>query len=175
MPTLHFASFLKKIVTFSSFICLLTVNFHKMQFQVLYFTFICYQLILMREFIPKMKYLWVDFMFLSKINQVILVAISLFLDLRSVLQVIFFVTFYFLYFLFDHTFLVLEVCYFQTSKIITKSIGIIWQNVDASIIFCEFSKKSLHFLLLSALKNQFFSVTVFRLLPSLVYVLFTDS
>ena len=76
MPTLHFANFLKKIVTFSSFICLLTVNFYKMQFQVLYFTFICYQLILIREFIPKMKYLWVDFMFLSKINQVILVANS---------------------------------------------------------------------------------------------------
>ena len=37
-----------------------------------------------------------DLMFLSKINQVILVAILLFLDLRSVLQMIFFVTFYFL-------------------------------------------------------------------------------
>ena len=39
-------------------------------------------------------------MFRNKINQVILVAILLFLDLRSVLQMIF-VTFYFLKFLFD--------------------------------------------------------------------------
>ena len=67
-----------------------------MQFQVLYFTFICYQLILIIEFVPKMKYLCFDLMCLSKINQVILVAILLFLDLRSVLQMIFFVTFYFL-------------------------------------------------------------------------------
>ena len=120
--------FLKKIVTFSSFICLLTLNFYKMQFQVLYFTFICYQLILIKEFVPKMKYLCVDLMFLSKIIQVILVAILLFLDLRSVLQMIFFVTFYFLLFLFDQTILVLDGCYFQTSRIITKSIGIIWQK-----------------------------------------------
>ena len=35
-----------------------------------------------------------DAMFHSKINQVILVAILLFLDLRSVLQMIFIVTFY---------------------------------------------------------------------------------
>ena len=53
-------------------------------------------------------------MFLSKINQVILVAILLFLDLRSVLQMIFFVTFYFSYlffFFFDQTILVLDGCY----------------------------------------------------------------
>ena len=37
-------------------------------------------------------------MFLNKINQVVSAAILLFLDLRSVLQMIFFVTFYFLYF-----------------------------------------------------------------------------
>ena len=48
------------------------------------------------EFVAKMKYLYFDLMFLSKINQVISVAILLFLDLRSVLQIIFFVTFYFL-------------------------------------------------------------------------------
>ena len=48
------------------------------------------------EFVPKMKYLYFDLMFPSKINQVVLVAILLFLDLRSVLQMIFFVTFYFL-------------------------------------------------------------------------------
>ena len=85
----------EEIVRFSSFNCLLTLNFYKMQFQVLYFTFICYQLILIIEFVPKMKYLCFDLMFLSKINQVML-AILLFLDLRSVLQMIFFVTFYFL-------------------------------------------------------------------------------
>ena len=116
----------EEIVRFSSFNCLLTLNFYKMQFQVLYFTFICYQLILIIEFVPKMKYLCFDLMFLSKINQVILVAILLFLDLRSVLQMIFFVTFYFLLFLFDQTILVLDGCYFQTSKIITTLIGIIW-------------------------------------------------
>ena len=115
----------EEIVRFSSFNCLLTLNFYKMQFQVLYFTFICYQLILIIEFVPKMKYLCFDLMFLSKINQVILVAILLFLDLRSVLQVIFFVSFYFPNFFF---FLVLGGCYFQTSKIIAKSIGIIWQK-----------------------------------------------
>ena len=43
-----------------------------------------------------MKYLCFDLMFLSEINQVILVAILLFLDLGSVLRVFFFVTFYFL-------------------------------------------------------------------------------
>ena len=118
----------EEIVRFSSFNCLLTLNFYKMQFQVLYFTFICYQLILIIEFVPKMKYLCFDLMFLSKINQVML-AILLFLDLRSVLQMIFFVTFYFLLFLFDQTILVLDGCYFQTSKIITTSIGIIWHCV----------------------------------------------
>ena len=66
-----------------------------MQFQVLYFTFICYQLILIIEFVPKMKYSCFDLIFFSKINQVILVAILLFLDLKPVLQLIFFVTFYF--------------------------------------------------------------------------------
>ena len=105
-----FCKFLKKIATFSSFICLLTLNVYKMKFQVLYFTFICYQLILIIEFVPKMKYLCFDLMFLSKINQVILVAILLFLDLRSVLQVIFFVSFYFPNFFF---FLVLGGCFRQ--------------------------------------------------------------
>ena len=57
---------------------------------------VTYQLILIIEFVPKMKYLCFDLMFPCKINQVILVAILLFLDLRSVLQIIFFVTFYFL-------------------------------------------------------------------------------
>ena len=74
-----------KIVTFSSFICLLVLNFYYMQFEVLYFTFICYQLILIIEFVPKMKHLCFDLMFLSKINQAILVAILFFLHLRSVL------------------------------------------------------------------------------------------
>ena len=109
-----------------------------MQFQVLYFTFICYQLILIKEFVPKMKYLCVDLMFLSKIIQVILVAILLFLDLRSVLQMIFFVTFYFLLFLFDQTILVLDGCYFQTSKIITKSTGIIRQKKMPAKDFANF-------------------------------------
>ena len=67
-----------------------------MQFQVLYFTFICYQLILIIEFVPKMKYLCFDLMLPSKINQVILVAILLSLELETVLQMIFFVIFYFL-------------------------------------------------------------------------------
>ena len=44
----------------------------------------CYQLILITEFVPKMKYLRFDLMFLHKINQVILVANLLFLELRSV-------------------------------------------------------------------------------------------
>ena len=68
-----------------------------MQFQVLlYFTVICYQLFLIIEFVPKIKYLCFDLMFISKINQVVLVTTLLVLDLRSVLQMIFFVTFYFL-------------------------------------------------------------------------------
>ena len=46
--------------------------------------------------VPKMKYLCLELMFLNKINQVTLVVSFLFLDLRSVLQMIFFVTFYFL-------------------------------------------------------------------------------
>ena len=137
-----------------------------MQFQVLYFTFICYQLILIKEFVPKMKYLCFDLMFLSKINQVILVAILLFFDLsnfdlRPVLEMIFFVTFYFLGFLFDQTMFVLDGYYFQTSKFITKSIGIIWQKVDASITICRFSEKLLHFHLLSALKHEFFFLLLF--------------
>ena len=103
-----------------------------------------------------MKYLCFDLMFLSKINQVILVATLLFLDLRPVLEMIFFVTFQFLGFLFDQTILVLDGYYFQASKFITKSIGIIWQKVDASITFCRFSEKLLHFYLLSALKHEFF-------------------
>ena len=137
-----FCRVLKKFVLFSLFGCLL--HFYKMQFQVLYFTFICYQLILIIEFVPKMKYLCLDLMFLSKINQVML-AILLFLDLRSVLQMIFFVTFYFLLFLFDQTILVLDGCYFQTSKIIIKSIGIISQEVDGTITFWEFSEKIVTF------------------------------
>ena len=112
-----FCKFLKKIVTFSSFICLLTLNFYKMQFQVLYFTFICYQLIFIIEFVPKMKYLRFDLMFLSKINQVILAAILLFQDLGSVLQMNFFMTFYFPQFHFHQTILVLDGFYFQTDKL----------------------------------------------------------
>ena len=146
-----------------------------MQFQVLYFTFICYQLILIKEFVPKMKYLCFDFMFLTKSNQVIFVAILLFLDLSSVLQLNFFVTLYFLEFLFHETILVLDGCYFQTSKIITKSVRLIWQKIDASITFCNILEKSLHFCLSFALKHHVFSVTVFRLLPSLIYFSFIDS
>ena len=114
-----------------------------------------------------MKYLCFDLMFLSKINQVILVAILLFFfdlsnfDLRPVLEMIFFVTFYFLGFLFDQTMFVLDGYYFQTSKFITKPIGIIWQKVDASITFCRFSEKLLHFYLLSALKHEFFFLLLF--------------
>ena len=133
-----FCKFLKKVITFSSFICLLTLNFYKLQFQELNFTFICYQWILIIEFVPKLKYLCFDLMFLNKISQVILVAILPFLDLRSVLQMIFFVAFCFLWFLFDQIILVLDGCYLQSSKIITKSIGIIWIHP------------------LSALKYQFF-------------------
>ena len=48
------------------------------------------------ELVPKMKYLCFDLIFSSKISQAILVAILLFLDLRSVLRMIFFVTFNFL-------------------------------------------------------------------------------
>ena len=44
------------------------------------------------------------------------------------INVIYLVTFYFLKFLYDQTVLVLDECYFQTRKIITKSIGIIWQK-----------------------------------------------
>ena len=56
----------------------------------------CYLLILVIEFVPKIIYLCFGLMFLSKINEAVLVAILLFLDLRSVLQIILFVTFYFL-------------------------------------------------------------------------------
>ena len=56
----------------------------------------CYQLILIIEFVPNIKHLCFDLMFLSKINKAVLVAILLFVDLRSVLQIMFFVTFYFL-------------------------------------------------------------------------------
>ena len=45
------------------------------------------------EFVSKMRYLCFDLILLSKINQIILVAIF-FLDLRSKLQMVFFVTFY---------------------------------------------------------------------------------
>ena len=48
----------------------------------------CYQLILIIEFVPKMKYLCFDLMFLSRIIKAILVAILLSLDLRSVLHII---------------------------------------------------------------------------------------
>ena len=89
----------EEIVRFSSFNCLLTLNFYKMQFQVLYFTFICYQLILIKEFVPKMKYLCFDLMFLRKINQVIFVYFSsnfAFSGFKvNVTSMIFFVTFYF--------------------------------------------------------------------------------
>ena len=54
-----------------------------MQLQVLYFTFISYPLILIIELVPKMKYLCFDLTFLSKINQVIVVATLLFLDLSQ--------------------------------------------------------------------------------------------
>ena len=66
---------------------------------ILYFnlhSYKCYQLILIIKFVPKIKCLCFNLMFLSKINQAVLVATLLFLGLRSVLQIIFFVTFYFL-------------------------------------------------------------------------------
>ena len=56
----------------------------------------------------------------------------------------------------------------------TKSVGIMWQKVDASIAFCEFLEKLSHFHLSSALKNQLLFVTVFKLLPSLIYFLFIE-
>ena len=46
---------------------------------------------------------------------------------------------------------------------------------DACLTFSEFLEKPLHFHLLSALKHQLFSVTVFRLSPSLIYFLAIDS
>ena len=42
-----------------------------------------------------------------------------------------------------------------------------------SVTFCEFFEKLLHFYLLPGLK-QVFSVTIFRLLPSLINFLFID-
>ena len=135
MPMYYFANFRRKLLPHFN-LCSLTLAFYKMQFQVCIITFMCYQLIFIIEFAPKMKHLfWFNFWF----NR-----IFLFLDLRSVLQMIFFVTFYFLLFLFDQTILVLDGCYFQTSKTITKSIGIIWQKVDANATFCAFSENSLY-------------------------------
>ena len=84
------------------------------------------------------------------------------------------VTFYFLSFLFDQTTVVLDGCFFQTTKIITNTIEIIPEKVDASVSFCEFLEKWLHFHILSALKHHFF-VTVYRLLPNLIYFLFIGS
>ena len=55
----------------------------------------CYQLSLIIEFVLKMKYLYFDLMFLRKIIQANFGAILLFLDLKSVLQMII-ATFYFL-------------------------------------------------------------------------------
>ena len=78
------------------------------------------------------------------------------------------VTFYFLSFLFDQTTVVLDGCFFQTTKIITNTIEIIPEKVDASVSFCEFLEKWLHFHILSALKHHSF-VTVYRLLPNLIY------
>ena len=69
----------KKIVTFSSFIYL-PINFKFLQDAISGFilhSYECYQLILITEFVPKMKYLCFDLMFFGKINQVILVAILL--------------------------------------------------------------------------------------------------
>ena len=103
-----------------------------------------------------MKYLCFHLMFHSKINQVILVSILLFLNVKSVLQMIFFVTFHFFKFLFDQTIIVLDRYYFQTNKIITKSIGIILQKVDASITFCSFLEKLVTFLSFICLKTSVF-------------------
>ena len=44
---------------------------------------------------------------------------------------------------------------------------------DASMTFCEFLEKLLHFHLPHNMRV--FSITVFRLLPSLIYFLFIDS
>ena len=112
----------------------------------------CYQLVLIKELVSKMRYLCFDLMFLSKINQVILVAIFLFLDLRSKLQngllcdiLLCVIPIW--------SILVLDRCYFQKSNIITKSVGIIWQKVDASIIFGKFLKKIITFSYFICLKT----------------------
>ena len=111
---------------------------------------------MIKEFFSKMKYLCFHLMFHSKINQVILVSILLFLNVKSVLQMIFFVTFHFFKFLFDQTIIVLDRYFFQTNKIITKSIGIILQKVDSSITFCSFLEKLVTFLSFICLKTSVF-------------------
>ena len=81
------------------FIFYLPINFKFLQDAISGIIFYIYMLPIdfMIEFVPNLKYLCFDLMFLQKINQVILVEILFFLDLRSVLRsMIFFVTFYFL-------------------------------------------------------------------------------
>ena len=135
---------LKKIVTFSSFICLLTLNFYKMQFQVLYFTFICYQLILVIEPVPKMNYLCFDLMFLNKINQVILVATLLFQCYKWSPS---------WRFTFSISYLSSRWMLFSDKQSYNQ---VNWNYMAKSryqLTFCEFSEQLLHFHLLSTLKH----------------------
>ena len=152
-----------------------------MQFQVLYFTFICYQLILIKEFVPKMKYLCFDLMFLSKINQVILVAILLFFWFKqfwfkaSVRNDLFcdillsWIPFWSDYvcsrwILFSNKQIYNQANwdYMAKSRCQHNILQIFWEIVTFSSFIC--------------LKTWvFFSVTVLRLLPSFIYFLFIDS
>ena len=104
----------------------------------------------------KMKYLCFDLMFLSKINQVNLVPILLFLGfLCDNLSLIPFWSDY-----------LRSRCYFQTSKIITKSIGIIWQKKKMPAKhFANFQINPYIFIFNLPYNIRFFSVTVFSLLP----------
>ena len=107
-----------------------------------------------------MKYLCFDLMFLSKINQVISVAILLFLDLRSVLQKIFCDILLSLIPFFSFRWML-----FSDKENYNQVNWNYMVKKDASITFCKFLEKLLYFHLLSALQHQVFSVTLFRLLP----------
>ena len=63
MPMYYFANFRRKLLPHFN-LCSLTLAFYKMQFQVCIITFMCYQLIFIIEFAPKMKHLfWLNFWF----------------------------------------------------------------------------------------------------------------
>ena len=112
------------------------------------------------EFHPKMEYICFDLMFLSKINQVISVAILLFLDLRSVLQKIFCDILLSLIPFFSFRWML-----FSDKENYNQVNWNYMVKKDASITFCKFLEKFLYFHLLSALQHQVFSVSLFRLLP----------